>query len=91
MFGNLETDDRDRRYVTFTQSDPSRELLELPDSKLLNLHAACARVAQMSGAAKAFDRLEGDIEETYVLAFDGSSAPLLDHLLTPFVAISGVA
>ena len=45
----------------------------------------------MSGAAEAFNEVERDVEDTRVLAFDGSSAHLLDHLLTPFVAISGVA
>ena len=44
----------------------------------------------MSGAAEAFNEVERDIEDTRVLAFDGSSAHLLDHLLTPFVAIPGV-
>ena len=45
----------------------------------------------MSGAAEAFDELERDVEETRVLAFDGSSARLLDHLMSPFMTISGVA
>ena len=51
------------------------------------LHAACARVAHMSGAAEAFDKVERDLEDTLVLAVDGSSAHLLDHLLTPLGAI----
>jgi hypothetical protein len=38
----------------------------------------------MSGAAEAFDEVERDLEDTRVLALDGSSAHLLDHLLTPF-------
>ena len=44
----------------------------------------------MSGAAEAFDEVERDIEDTRVLAFNGSSAHLLDHLLIPFVAIPEV-
>ena len=59
--------------------------------KLLGLHAACARVAHMSGAAEALDEVERDVENTKVLALDGSSAHLLDYLLTPFEAIPGVA
>ena len=35
----------------------------------------------MSGAAEAFDKVERDLEDTEVLATDGSSAHLLDHVL----------
>ena len=45
----------------------------------------------MSGAAETFDELERDIEDGTALAFDGSSAHLLDHLMTPFAVIPGVA
>ena len=45
----------------------------------------------MSGAAKAIAELEYDAEETRVLAFDGSSARLLDHIMVPFANIPGVA
>ena len=45
----------------------------------------------MSGAAEAFDELEGDIEDIRVLTFDGSSARLLDYLLTPFAVVPGVS
>ena len=44
----------------------------------------------MSGAAETFDEVERDIEDTRVLAFNGSSAHLLDHLSIPFVAIPEV-
>jgi len=37
----------------------------------------------MSGAAEAINELERDLEEMRVLTFDGSSAHLLDHLVTP--------
>jgi hypothetical protein len=45
----------------------------------------------MSGAAEAFDELEREVEETSLLASDGSSAYLLDHLMSPFATIPGVA
>ena len=61
-----------------------------PDPKLLALHATCARVAHMSGAAEFFDKLERDVEETEVLAFDGSSAHLLRNLMSPHALIHGV-
>ena len=54
----------------------------LPNPDLIALHAACARVAHMSGAAEYLDRLERDAEEMTVLASDGSSAHLLHGLLT---------
>ena len=40
---------------------------------------------------EAFDKVERDLEDTKALALDGSSAHLLDHLLTPFAAILGIA
>ena len=85
--------DTDRLSVTFSQSPESLRHgnLELPDPRLLALHVACARVVHMSGAAEAFDELDRDVEDIRVLAFDGSSARLLDHLLTPFAVVPGVA
>ena len=88
MIGHLTPDHLGHPCVTFSGS---AEGVRLPYPKLLALHAACARVAHMSGAAEAFDEIECDIEETRVLAFDGSSARALDHLLTPLGTIRGVA
>ena len=45
----------------------------------------------MSGAAEAFDELEREVEGTMVLAFDGSSACLLDQLMFPLAMVPGVA
>ena len=80
--------DGDRLFVTFSSHDTDARL---PDCNLLTLHAVCARVAHLSGAAQAIDELDQDVEELRVLAFDGSSARLLDHLMVPFAAVSGVA
>ncbi|KAJ7118455.1 hypothetical protein C8R43DRAFT_934221 [Mycena crocata] len=68
----------------FPQAGGVREL-PLPDPRLLALHAVCARVAHMSGAAEALDSFERDVEETLVLARDGASANLVDRLLSPLV------
>ncbi|KAF8258606.1 hypothetical protein EI94DRAFT_1754177 [Lactarius quietus] len=84
---HLEFDTLNRLFVTFSRPDPS---LEYPDPRLLSLHAVCARVAHMSGAADAFYEVERDLEDTMVLASDGSSAHLLDHLLSPLGVIPGV-
>ena len=62
-----------------------------PNPHLLAMHGICARVAHMSGAADFFYRLERDAEEMTVLASDGSSAPLLSNLISPFAVIPGVA
>ena len=83
-----ETDAFGRRYVTFHNHHPPTPL---PSPELLALHAVCARVAHMSGAVEAFREFDDDVEETSVLAFDGSSAPLLSSLLAPFAAIHAVA
>ncbi|EEB93647.1 hypothetical protein MPER_07664, partial [Moniliophthora perniciosa FA553] len=55
--------------------------LPLPDSRLLSIHAACARVAHMSGAAEYLDKWERDLEDSTVLARDGSFVALLSDLL----------
>jgi hypothetical protein len=85
MFKHLQDD---RPSVTFSSSLGDALL---PNPRLLALHAACARVVHMSGAAEAFVEFERDVEYTRVLAFDGSSARLLNHLMSPLEAISGVA
>lgn len=66
---------------------PQVEKVPPPDSYLLALHATCARVTHMSGAAEFFDQLQRDVEDTRVLAFDGSSAPLLSNLISPLAAV----
>jgi hypothetical protein len=79
-----------QEQVTFSVPDDvihecvaeGNQIPELPDRDLIALHAACARVAYLSGAAEYFDMLERDAEETAVLASDGSSAYLLHGLLS---------
>jgi len=87
MFGHLHAGGGPLS-VTFSSNYKDARL---PNPQLLALHAACARVAHMSGAAETFYELERDVEDTRVLAFDGSSARLLDHLMIPFATIPGVA
>ena len=87
MFKHLRVDG-DRLYVTFSSNHTN---LRVPNRQLLALHAACARVAHMSGAAEASDEVECDVEGMRALAFDGSSACLLDHLMIPYAPIPGQA
>ncbi|KAJ3509951.1 hypothetical protein NLJ89_g4944 [Agrocybe chaxingu] len=64
--------------VSFSTPDPQR--LPLPDPRYLATHAACARVAHMSGAAEDIHKVLRDIEETDVLPSDGPS-DVLYHAL----------
>ncbi|KAF9230563.1 hypothetical protein BU15DRAFT_91086 [Melanogaster broomeanus] len=68
--------------VQFTTPDP--EELPLPSPTYLRIHAACAKVAKLSGAGDYIDKLSRDLEEIRVLSKDGSSAELLEHALLPF-------
>ena len=56
-------------------------LPELPSRDLIGLRAACARVANMSGAAEQVDRIYRDEENITVMAYDGSTGELLSSLL----------
>lgn len=55
--------------------------LDLPSPTLLELHAACCRVANLSGAADRLEELHCEMEATGVLAYDGGSAEVLRHAL----------
>ncbi|KAF7441301.1 hypothetical protein PC9H_001650 [Pleurotus ostreatus] len=65
--------------VTFSTPDP--EHLPVPSPHLLSLHAACAKVANLSGAAEYLDNLDREMEATKVLAFDGGSAETLYYAI----------
>lgn len=55
--------------------------LPVPDPQYLALHAACARVAHLSGAGEYIDKVLREIEETTVLANDGGSKVLYHALV----------
>ncbi|KAI5987633.1 hypothetical protein EDD15DRAFT_2371994 [Pisolithus albus] len=63
------------RYVTFTT--PDAEKYPLPNSTYLAIHAACAKVAHLSGAAEHIEEVLRDMEDTRVLARDGGSSEVL--------------
>ncbi|KAK0435688.1 uncharacterized protein EV420DRAFT_1592662 [Desarmillaria tabescens] len=65
--------------VTFTT--PDQENLPVPSETLLSLHAACAKVAHLSGAAEYIDKLDRDVEDLSVLAYNGSSGEVLRNAL----------
>ncbi|KAI6021955.1 hypothetical protein EDC04DRAFT_2901153 [Pisolithus marmoratus] len=72
-------------YVTFSTPDPKK--LPLPSSTYLAIHAACAKVAHLSGAAEYIAEIFRRMEETLVLAEDGGSAELLHTAITSSMRI----
>ena len=86
---NFQYRTKPQRQVTFGVPDEVIRECEskgtpippLPNADLIALHAACARVAYMSGAAEYFDMEERDAEQTTVLASDGSSSSLIHNVL----------
>ena len=64
--------------VTFTSAFPE---LPLPDPRYLALHAACAKVAHLSGAGEYIERTFRELDNMKVLASNGSSAEALSFAL----------
>jgi hypothetical protein len=58
--------------------------LASPNPDYLRIHAACCRVAHLSGAAEHMDKILEDLEYMRVLSEDGSSAHVLSFALQPF-------
>lgn len=58
-----------------------RSDLPLPNPDYLEIHAACCRVAHLSGAGEYMDKVLEDLEDTHVLSQDGSSARILSFVL----------
>ncbi|KAI0325417.1 hypothetical protein GY45DRAFT_1387560 [Cubamyces sp. BRFM 1775] len=60
--------------VRFVSHHPG---LPLPNPRYLHVHAACCRIAHMSGAADYLDSVLREMEEMRVLAEDGTSVDVL--------------
>ncbi|KAK0438741.1 hypothetical protein EV421DRAFT_1969948 [Armillaria borealis] len=80
------------RVVTFTTPDP--EVLPLPSPVYLAIHAACCRIARMSGAADYVDKVLREKEELRartasmgILAEDGSSMDLFGQYITAVLRV----
>ncbi len=65
---------------------PAPEYLPLPDPQILGLHAACCKVAHMSGTAEYIATATRDMEQIKVLAEDGGSADVLTYAMSRLVA-----
>ncbi|KAH9059012.1 hypothetical protein EDB87DRAFT_1563702 [Lactarius vividus] len=61
-------------WITLTSAF---EDLPLPNPVYLEIHAACCRIAHLSGAGEYMDKVLEDLEDTSVLSEDGSSAHIL--------------
>ena len=66
-------------YVTFTT--PDRVKFPLPSPTYLAIHAACAKVAHLSGAAECIDKFYRDMEDGKTLNSDGASASILEEAI----------
>lgn len=64
--------------VTFTSTDAN---LPLPSPLYLSIHAACAKIAYLSGATEYIEMMHRETADLQVLSDDGSSADLLTHAL----------
>ena len=65
------------KEIVFANHAPDGQEIALPSKKYLTLHAACCKVAAMSGAAEYIEKVYMDYEETDTLASDGRSAHVL--------------
>ena len=66
--------------ITFSSPNPAT--LPIPSPELIASHAACAKVAHLSGASAYIDRLDQDADDLVdVLACDGGSSDVLTHVI----------
>ncbi|CDO74379.1 hypothetical protein BN946_scf184816.g2 [Trametes cinnabarina] len=72
------------RRVQFVSHHPG---LPLPSPRYLEVHAACCRIAHMSGAAEYLDLIYRRMEELQVLANNGGSADVLTFALHRRLAV----
>jgi hypothetical protein len=69
--------------IEMTSNEDTFPVLDL---RYIKLHAACARVAHMSGAGEYIDKLQRDMDRISILAEDGSSAHFLSESLLQAIA-----
>jgi len=67
------------KIVTFTT--PDQDKLPVPSPNYLAIHAACAKVAHLSGAAGCIDQFYRDMDDSKTLVPDGASASMLEHAI----------
>jgi hypothetical protein len=73
--------------ITITFTTP-RLGLPVPKPEYIALHASCCKVAHQSGLAEYLEETLRELDETKVLAEDGSSSDLLSNALAPHALAS---
>ncbi|KAJ3752646.1 hypothetical protein EV360DRAFT_54844 [Lentinula raphanica] len=68
-------------HIMTTFSTPGPMNLPIPNSKLLALHAACAKVAHLLSAGKYIEKIDNNEETIGVLASNGGSSKILTHAI----------
>ena len=69
-------------YATFkAHTLPNGETIEPPSPQLLALHAACAQIAHMSGAAGILEETFRDTDDIPLMTATDNSAAILSHAL----------
>ena len=66
-----------QEYITFTTPDPVE--YPVPSRTYLEIHAACAKVAHLSGAREYIEKLYEEMENRETLDSDGGSGDMLEH------------
>ncbi|KAF8803108.1 hypothetical protein BYT27DRAFT_6743825 [Phlegmacium glaucopus] len=66
-------------YVAFKTPDPVK--FPVPSAIYLGIHAACAKVAHLSGAGAWIDKFYRDMDDSTTLDPNGASAEMLDHAI----------
>lgn len=70
------------KYITIPANpEPPAKPYPLPNPYYLRIHAACARIAHLSGVDHYVNAFLQDLDNAYALASDGSSLPLLETAL----------
>ena len=67
------------QYVTFMTPDPVK--YPVPSRTYLGIHAACAKVAHLSGAGERIDKFNRELEDSRTLDPDGGSVDMLEHAI----------
>ena len=66
-------------YVTFKTPDTVK--FPVPSAVYLSIHAACAKVAHLSGAGACIDKFYRDMDDSTTLDPNGVSAEMLEHAI----------
>jgi hypothetical protein len=71
------------KTVEFKPFSMDNMKVPVPSPAYFEVHAACCRVAHLSGAGEHIDNILRDMEDTQVLSQDGTSAEVLQYALWP--------